>query len=451
MATVVSEQHDLGKINWVAGMTDPGEMIGCGYRPELRRHAGEQDAAYAARIGPLVAALPQNEQDMIRGAAIRRLGVEHRNGKVSVVTRKTPGWHQVGTVVEGDMTTEEAIKHANADYEVALVRLFHQGLNVERSAGHPWSMAAVGQPVPVDANAVVRISDGKVLCDHVGPKYVPLQNREAFKWFDPFLAGGLAKLESAGVLAGGRKIWVLAELNRDPLVIRPGDEVRKYLLLSNSHDGTEAVRCGFTPVRVVCQNTLSAAVGGAQTMLRMRHTANLAQTMEAAQTVIKEVDANYEKVGEAYRHLARKQVRSAAQLETWIKETFALTPAKDDVTKLHPRSQGTLDKILAHMEQSQALGAELLSAHQQRERVDVQAHHLVGSALLESMLEGFETGKPAEAPQGRTWWDAYNAVTAYLSHDRGKDAGARLDSLWTGDSARLSAAALSTALAAAKA
>jgi hypothetical protein len=82
-----------------------------------------------------------------------------------------------------------------------------------------------------------------------------LQNKDAFAWFQPFLDAREAALHTAGSLRQGSRIWVLAKLNRDPLVIAEGDEVEKFLLLSHGHDGSLAVRCGFTPVRVVCANT----------------------------------------------------------------------------------------------------------------------------------------------------------------------------------------------------
>ena len=91
------------------------------------------------------------------------------------------------------------------------------------------------------------------------PGITILQNRDAFKWFQPFLDAKEAALHTAGSLREGSRIWVLAKLNRDPLVIAPGDEVEKFVLLSHGHDGSLAVRVGFTPIRVVVPNTLALA------------------------------------------------------------------------------------------------------------------------------------------------------------------------------------------------
>jgi hypothetical protein len=107
----------------------------------------------------------------------------------------------------------------------------------------------------VEHQAVRRKSDNRIL-GVVGPKYHVLQNRAAFQWFQPFLDAREAALHTAGSLCEGSRVWVLAKLNRDPLIVALGDEVEKFMLLSHGHDGSLAVRVGFTPVRVVCQNTL---------------------------------------------------------------------------------------------------------------------------------------------------------------------------------------------------
>src|SRR5262249_13689107 len=97
--------------------------------------------------------------------------------------------------------------------------------------------------------------------------------------------GGESTLETAGSLAGGSRVWVLARLNRTPMVVAPGDEVVKFLLLSNSHDGSLAVRVGFTPVRVVCNNTLTLAHGSDKSqLLRVKHSSGVVENLDAVRT-----------------------------------------------------------------------------------------------------------------------------------------------------------------------
>src|SRR5215469_1870570 len=154
-------------------------------------------------------------------------------------------WHRLGTTrEEADLYDwPNASRKAGLDWEVELVPLVTADTQAQ-----------------VTLRAVRRTSDARVLGE-VGPRYALLQNQDAFAWFQPFLDAREAALHTAGSLRSSSRIWVLAKLNRDPLVIAEGDEVEKYILLSHGHDGSLAIRCGFTPIRVVCANTLAMAHG----------------------------------------------------------------------------------------------------------------------------------------------------------------------------------------------
>jgi phage/plasmid-like protein (TIGR03299 family) len=156
--------------------------------------------------------------------------------------------------------------------------------------------------------AVRRKSDGRVL-GVVGPRYTILQNQDAFKWFQPFLDAREAVLHTASSLRSGSRIWVLAKLNRDPLVVAEGDEVEKYLLLSHSHDGSLAVRVGFTPVRVVCANTLAMAHGAdASKLIRVKHTQEVLENLKSIREVMNLANQEFEATADQYRRLARKSI-----------------------------------------------------------------------------------------------------------------------------------------------
>ena len=110
---ILSEQHDVSKINWVNGMTDPGEMIRCGYRPELRRQSGESDAEYAARILPLVEQLPEDERYAIQFSAINRAALDTSTGKVAVMVAGAAPWHRLGVNVESAVDSADAMRLAS--------------------------------------------------------------------------------------------------------------------------------------------------------------------------------------------------------------------------------------------------------------------------------------------------------------------------------------------------
>ena len=112
--------------------------------------------------------------------------------------------------------------------------------------------------------------EAEVLLGVVSRRYQPLQNVEAFEFFDPIVGEKKAYFETAGALGEGERIWVMAQMP-EAMRIVPGDECLKYLLLSNTHTGEGSVIVKFTSVRVVCQNTLMMAMEDGQKAYRVRH------------------------------------------------------------------------------------------------------------------------------------------------------------------------------------
>jgi phage/plasmid-like protein (TIGR03299 family) len=297
-------------------------------------------------------------------------------------------WHGLGTALQEEELYDwpTACARAGLDWEAELV---------------PLVTADTGAEVP--HRAVRRTSDGRVL-GVVGPRYAVLQNRDAFQWFEPFLAAREAALHTAGSLRNGSRVWVLAKLNRDPLVIAPGDDVDKYLLLSHAHDGSLAVRVGFTPVRVVCANTLAMAHGAdGSRLIRVRHTREVHENLANIREVINLADAEFQATAEQYRLLARKSINQA---------------------DLHRYVQ----KVLK-VEEGQKAGARM-------------------KEVIDDILALAEAGRGNDLPSVRgTYWAAYNGVSEWLAYGRGRTQESRLNSLWFGDSAALNRQALETALA----
>lgn len=196
---------------------------------------------------------------------------------------ETP-WHGLGVKLESAPTTREAIVAAGLDWEVGQRPLFEGSCSTLGADGKetvpdmPVYGGNVGNLVfrKVEGHTNYRKTDGRIL-GVCGPGTGVLQNTEAFRFFDRFVDAKTAVLETAGSLRNGERIWILARLNLSPSVIVPGDE---YLLLSNSHDGKVAVRIGFTPIRVVCANTLAQAhFGGGGKLLRVHHNPKIGETV----------------------------------------------------------------------------------------------------------------------------------------------------------------------------
>lgn len=297
-------------------------------------------------------------------------------------------WHGLGTALEeSDLYDwQGASKKAGLDWTVDLVPLVTADTQAQ-----------------VAHKAVRRSTDNKVL-GVVGPRYAPLQNEDAFKWFQPFLDAKEAALHTAGSLRGGSRVWVLAKLNRQPLSIAPGDDVEKFVLLSHGHDGTLAVRAGFTPIRVVCQNTLSMSHGSdASKLIRIKHTRDVLTNLANIREVMNLANAEFEATAEQYRLLARKSINQA-DLRKYVKRVLKV----EDGLGLSTRSLN----------------------------------------IVEEIVRLAETGRGNDLPSVRgTLWTAYNGVSEFLTYNRGRSADNRLNSLWFGEGLNANRHALEIALA----
>ena len=164
--------------------------------------------------------------------------------------RKAP-WHGLGTRVNEALASKEALRIAGLDWRV-LQEPIYTGMD-ERVEGY---------------KANIRDSDRKVL-GVVTDRYKVIQNEEAFAFTDELLGEGV-RYETAGSLQGGKKVWLLAHMPHEYIIT--GERISPYLLFSNTHDGSGAIRVALTPIRIVCQNTLNLALSTAKRSWSMIHT-----------------------------------------------------------------------------------------------------------------------------------------------------------------------------------
>ena len=292
---------------------------------------------------------------------------------------KEKPWHKLGTVVETAPTVREAIKLAGLDWKVELRPICTNDSDNFAIDSH---------------RAVVKEGTSSIL-GVVGQSYHPLQNTEAFEWFEPFLENDFATLETAGSLFNGKKVWILAKTHKEADVVS-GDTVESYILLSNSHDGSSTVKVGFTPIRVVCNNTLSyAEQTNMSKLIRVRHTQSVVENLQLVRDLMDTVNTQFIATVEQYRELTRRDV-SVEDLRKYVKQVF---------------SSQKLEKIITDYEA--------------REKAEIEAER---KKLLERVEEIFEL-EPA-----RKTWNMYNAVNSYLCHDRCRNAELRQNSIWFGDS-----------------
>ena len=189
------------------------------------------------------------------------------NGEHAAFYADRGAWHGLGTVVQGAQTWEDARRLAHLDWLVEKQPLFD------------------GRGEKVNAWGIFRDDNGAFL-GAVGKNYTPIQNEYAFDFVDSVLSSAKgAHYESAGVLGTGERIWCLARVPYDFLV--DGQDAHKtFLLFTTSHDGSLAATCKLTSVRVVCQNTLTAAVAMNGSFCRVKHTQEAGRKLDAAKRLM---------------------------------------------------------------------------------------------------------------------------------------------------------------------
>ena len=156
-------------------------------------------------------------------------------------------WHGLGTKVLSDLTPDQMLVEAGLDWEVEKV---------------PAYANVGGEQVAIGKSALVRTSDNTVL-DVVGDDWNPLQNAQAFEFFSDFVAEGNMEMHTAGSLLGGKRVWALAKINESFELFGGRDKVDSYMLFSNPHTYGMSIDIRFTPIRVVCNNTLTLSLSSA--------------------------------------------------------------------------------------------------------------------------------------------------------------------------------------------
>lgn len=266
-------------------------------------------------------------------------------------------WHGLGEPVDGLATAADAIAAAGLDWYVEK---------------HPVFVADDPEYKPVPGKfATIRTDRHKPL-GIVGRSYAPIQNAEAFEFADLLVDSGEAKYETAGSLYGGRQVWLLAKVPEGVTVA--GEDIDRYMLMTNSHDGGSACVVLFTPVRVVCANTLNLALRrarkeGAQ-HVSIRHSGNVRDKLGEARRVLD--------IGFSY----------FADF-TAIGETMAATSMDD----------AAFDRFLRELTPNPPEGKN--PARAERRREDIRALYRGADDL--NNIRG-------------TAWGAYNAVAAYEDH-----------------------------------
>ena len=306
-------------------------------------------------------------------------------------------WHGLGNKVEDTLTPTEMLEAAGLDWTVSRRAMF--------TTQEPGTNQTEGTLTTSDYGVLVRDSDNKIL-GPCGKNYIPVQNEQVFSFFDKFVKAGDMTMGTAGSLNGGKQVWGLANI-RQGFTLPGGDEVQGHLLISHPHEWGKSLTIMFTPVRVVCNNTLTMALGMEGQRFRMPH--------------IREFDMDVQQAAEEALGLASTQLEAFEQQSNLL----AGVQYKDD----------QFDRFMAQLFQPQLIN---LAANDEPldktlfNRTVNQVHELVRTQPVANMSEG-------------SWWSALNAVTYYVDHKAGRNRDSSLSNAWFGPRAALKRRALQLA------
>lgn len=301
--------------------------------------------------------------------------LEQRDGQASMMFVGDVPWHQLGRHLNKPATASEAMEAARLDYTV-VKRPMKAIINGRQYSDVPNAFATVR----TDTNQVLGV---------VGARYEPVQNSDAFNFFDPLVDRDEAIYHTAGVLGRGEKIWLLAKL---PDYIKVGpkkDPVEKFVLLYNSHDGSSHIRVKMTPIRVVCNNTLTAALSGTESEVRIKHTQSAQDKLQEAHQILGLTNQLYAQLDFIFNRMALRKV-TGSQLVEYVKTLIPDNPQAENNTR------------------TENMRNHIISLHDTVQDASMHRGNLFG---------------------------AFNAVTEFVDHYGGsKDASKQLRSIWFGGS-----------------
>lgn len=305
--------------------------------------------------------------------------IESTNGKAEIAYAGQTPWHGLGQQLTANASIDVWRKEAGLDWEARLSPV------VYTTDGQIYS------EMP-NQNVIYR-SDTSAPLGVVTNRYKVHQPADVLNFFNTLVQSAGFTLEVAGAIKGGKRIWALANVNREAVVLQD-DAVRGYLLLSTSFDGTSATVGQFTSIRVVCNNTLSAA-DREDSLSRVNITHGASFDASLMRDKLGLVVGGFDGMMDNYRRLARQGVSSEY--------------AKQFTNELFP------------------------AAYNQQTNTFKESH---GFKRVLELFDGAGMGANSYGVYG-TKWGLLNAVTQYIDHERGHNVDTRMNNAWFGNGDRL--------------
>ena len=319
--------------------------------------------------------------------------------------------------VEDCTTSRQVMEESGLDFTVEKCRLFAEMTPNQKAVNNNRLITDFNESNQLKNYGVVDNAYGIYRTDYniplglVKERYEPVQNVDAFRFFDDAIGLNKAIWQTAGFFGRGERIFVSAKLPDDILV--HGDKVDSYLVFTNSHDGSTGVKILFTPIRVICQNTLNAAIRTSTNYISFRHTKNVHSNINMASEILGICSKQTAALNEYYNLLFKTKVNDKIAVDVF--GDIVLTT--DELTKIKATGH-TVEEVANH------LYFALNDAEISTQKANV----------LSGMVDYYNMGIGQKEIIG-TGWGVYNAVSGYYSNVDNNEGQKRMDTLLYGDRA----------------
>ena len=270
------------------------------------------------------------------------INFNEQTGKYSFFSTKEKAWHGLGQIVKDYPTNAEALKFAGLDYTVEKRKLFT--FDNENEIANADTEIKIPEIEVPNFYATIR-TDNETVLGVVGKDYEIVQNTDAFSFFDAIVEGDGIQYETAGALGRGERIFITAKL---PNYIKVGkdDLIEQYLFLTTSHDGVGSITAAFTPVRIVCNNTLNAALRSKSNAFKIRHTANAKERLEEAHKLMGITNQLSNELEGIFNHWAKVRITDTEVIKLI---QMALVPNKEVLQNIQAGKEDELSTCFKNM------------------------------------------------------------------------------------------------------
>lgn len=345
-------------------------------------------------------------------------------------------WTFKGVTAVGDCeTAQDVIQKANLDFKVSKCPVYAAMPN--RQAKGLLSFASDNNVTSDEDESFLYGGDKYKIVDNtyttyrtdtltpfgiVKSKYEPVQNIDAFKFFNDAIGENNAVWDTAGCFDGGRRIFVSAKLP-GRTIVGSKDVIDNYLVFTNSHDGSSGVNIMFTPIRLICQNCLPGAIRAAKgqgTFLNFRHTQSVHSNINQALEILGYAKEQAEFMAIKFNELATKKMNDL-QVMDYIASIHLNT---EEYTKVKAIPNG--------------MNLLFYRNHNVIEEANISSRKL---NIICNTLDYYDNG-PGQLEHRGTAWGAFNAITGFYSNIANLDGEKRMDSLIYGNAGNVMAKAL---------